>query len=218
MPGAPSEVSCYQNLHSKFEFLFESELIKELCEVGSRSKYIADHIIIELGSEITHIPLLISGSIKVMMERGSDELLLFYLEVGDTCAVILKYGSGTNRSAIRAIAESDSEILFIPASFMEQWCVQYKSWRRYIFDSYNSRFKEMLGTIENLAFSNMENRLRAYLKDKVWIGKSTILNITHNDIAKDLNSSRVVISRLMKKLEKEGIFKQSRSKIEMFSY
>ncbi len=146
-------------------------------------------------------------------DKKGDELLLYYLEFGDTCAVTLNCCTRKSKSTIRAISESEVELVFVPVEKMEDWMVKYSSWRNYVLESYNTRLNEMLLAIDNIVFNSMEERLKNYLRDKVIVSKSTNLNISHLEIANDLHSSRVVISRLMKKLEKEGLIEQTRNKV-----
>ena len=219
MDFIPFDIKCFNKLQEKFQYLFEPELINEICEHGKLKKFNADEILIDIGDLITHMPLVISGSIKIMTEdKSGDELLLYYLEFADTCAVTLNCCTRKKKSTIRAITESDAEVLFIPIEKMEEWMMKYKSWRNYVLDSYNIRLNEMLAAIDNLVFNSMEDRLRNYLKDKAWVNKSQVINVSHARIADDLHSSRVVISRLMKKLEKEGLIKQTRNKVEYLAY
>ena len=148
-------------------------------------------------------------------DKEGDELLLYYLEFGDTCAVTLNCCTRKTKSTIRAIAESETEVLFVPVEKMEEWMIRYTSWRNYVLESYNSRLNEMLQAIDNIVFNSMEDRLKNYLRDKVLVGKSEILHTSHYEIARDLHSSRVVISRLMKKLEQQGLIKQTRNKVNV---
>ena len=214
MDFTPFDITCYNNLQKRFEFLFEPKLINEICQVGNLKVYQADQVLIDVGMVITHLPVVVSGSIKVLTEdKEGDELLLYYLETGDTCAVTLNCCTKKAKSTITAIAETKAEIIFVPIEKMEEWMVKYKTWRNYVLDSYNERFNEMLVAIDNIVFNSMEQRLEKYIRDKVLISKDATLNLTHQDIASDLHSSRVVISRLMKKLEKNKVIKQSRNKI-----
>jgi len=215
----PFDIKCYNKLHERFEYLFEPELINEICENGTLKKFKENDIIMDIGQSVTHMPLVVSGSVKIMTEdEEGNELLLYYLELGDTCAITLNCCTRSAKSSIRAIAEEQTELLFIPVEKMENWMVTYKKWRGFVLDSYNTRMSELLSAIDNLAFHNMDERLKRYLKDKVWVSKSEELNITHYQIANDLNSSRVVISRLMKKLEKEGMVKQGRNRLKILNY
>ena len=211
----PSNSQCFDKLISKFEYLFEKELLDEICQFGVSKTFKADEMLMDIGDTISHMPIILSGSVKVMTEdKKGDELLLYYLEFGDTCAVTLNCCTRKSKSTIRAISESDVELIFVPIEKMEEWMVKYSSWRNYVLESYNSRLNEMLLAIDNLVFNSMEERLQKYLKDKVFVTKSKILNISHLEIANDLHSSRVVISRLMKKLETVGLIKQTRNKVE----
>ncbi len=213
------DIKCYERLHERFQYLFESELLKEICRYGQQKKFGEGSEIMDIGQAITHIPLVISGSAKIMTEDSDgNELLLYYLELGDTCAVTLNCCSRKAKSTVRAVAESETELLFIPVEKMEEWMVRYKSWRAFVLESFNSRLNEMLSAIDNLAFHNMEARLYKYLRDKVLVSKQPTLHITHYQIANDLNSSRVVISRLMKKLEQEGIIRQYRNRVEVLEF
>ena len=130
------------------------------------------------------------------------------------------FGSGLNssKSKVRGIAEKDSEVVFIPIDKLEEWLVKYKSWRNFVIDSYNIRLSEMLDAIDTLAFMKMDQRLYKYLTDKVKIMRDPTLNTTHQKIAQDLNTSRVVVSRLLKQLENEGKIKLHRNKIEVLEY
>jgi CRP/FNR family transcriptional regulator len=206
--------TCFEKLTDRFGFLFEEDLIKEMCQSGTERKYDADELLIDINDIIDKMPVVLKGSIKVLTEdEEGDELLLYYLEDGDTCAVTLNCCTRKTKSTIKAITETESEILFIPVEKIEEWMIKFKSWRNYVLDSYNTRLNEMVGAIDNIVFNNMEDRLKKYLRDKAWITKSATLNVSHQDIANDLHSSRVVISRLMKKLENDGIVEQARNKV-----
>lgn len=219
MKFIPFDIKCYNRLYERFSYVFEPELINEICANGQLRKFEVDQILVDVGDVITQMPLVISGSIKIMTEdKDGAELLLYYLELGDTCAVTLNCCTKGSKSTIRATSETKSEVLFIPVSFMESWMVKYKSWRNFILDSYNSRLNEMVSAIDNIVFNSLEERLEKYLRDKAWIAKSARLDISHQEIANDLHSSRVVISRLMKKLENNNIITQSRNKVTFLEF
>lgn len=122
---------------------------------------------------------------------------------------------GDKKSEIRAVAETDGLVAMIPIQKMEQWMETYKSWRTFVFESYNNRFNELLSAIDSIAFMNMNERLYNYLKERSKLEKSSIINKTHQEIAYELNSSRVVISRLLKVLENEQKIKLNRNSIEI---
>lgn len=164
------------------------------------------------------MPLLVSGAIKILREDDDgDELLLYFLERGDTCAMSLTCCLGQSQSEIRAIAELDTTLIMIPVQKMEEWTGKYKSWRNFVLSSYHTRLMEMLETIDSIAFMNMDERLVKYLRDKQKIGGEPVINSTHQEIAYELNTSRVVVSRLLKKLENFGKIKLNRNSISILS-
>ena len=124
---------------------------------------------------------------------------------------------GDKKSDIRAVAETKGQVVMIPVTKMEEWLGKYKSWRNFVFNSYNNRLKEMLTAIDSLAFKNMDERLLSYLLDKSKINNSKFIQNTHQEIAYDLHTSRVVISRLLKALENEGKIKIHRATIELLN-
>ena len=123
-----------------------------------------------------------------------------------------------NKQLIQKLAEKESEIIFLPTEKLDEWLVKYKSWRNFVIDSYNIRLNEMMETIDSLAFMRMDERLFKYLTDKAQIMRETSLNTTHQEIASDLNTSRVVISRLLKQLENEEKISLHRNRIEILNF
>ena len=195
------------------------KVINEICQSGNSRIFKADETLVDIGMLITQMPLVISGSIKILTEDDKgDELLLYYLELGETCAVTLNCCTRKTKSTIRAVTETEAEILFVPVEKMDEWMVKYKSWRVYVLDSFNERLSEMVSAIDTIVFNSLEERLRRYIKDKAWMAKSAILHISHQDIANDLYSSRVAVSRLMKKLENDNFIEQQRNKIIVVEY
>lgn len=203
-----------QELKEAYGFLFEKQLIQDIAEAGVLKTAKEGEIILNINDYITSMPLLLEGAIKILREdKEGNELLLYFLERGDTCALTLSCCLGQTQSEIRAVAERDTQFIMIPVGKMEEWTAKYKSWRSFIFESYHSRLTEMLETIDTIAFMNMDERLLRYLQDKAKINQSEELHITHQQIAYDLNTSRVVISRLLKRLEMENKILLQRNQI-----
>jgi len=207
-----------QELKNSYGELFEDELLHEISRVGTFKDVPEGFKLMDIGQYIKAMPLLISGAIKILREdTQGDELLLYFLERGDTCAMTLTCCLGETKSEIRAIAETDTTLIMVPIQKMEEWIARYKSWRNFVFDSYHSRFMEMLTTIDSIAFLKMDERLSKYLKDKTKVTKSNMIHNTHQEIAQELHTSRVVVSRLLKNLEKLGKIKLHRNNIEVLS-
>ena len=206
-------------LTQSYGYIFEETLIDEIVKVASFKEFKADDYLIEIGDYIKSMPLLLHGAIKILREdENGDELLLYFLERGDTCAMTLTCCMGQAKSRIRAIAETDGSLLMIPVEKMEDWLTKYKTWRNFVFDSYNVRLMEMLEAIDTLAFMNLDERLFKYLTDKAKAIGNTEIQNTHQEIAYEMHTSRVVISRLLKALEIEGKIKLHRHKIEILQF
>ena len=203
-------IKCYKDV-------FEPELLQSILKYGALVSIKKDQLLIDIGHKITTIPLVINGIIKILREdENADEMVLYFLESGNTCAVSLNCLK-SKYSKIKGIAETDSEIISIPVEKAFEWMCKYKSWQEFVIDSTSSRLDEMIGVIDTLAFMNMDERLYKYLTDKVKIMHNSTLIITHKKIATDLNTSRVVISRLLKKLENYNKIKLYRNKIEVLN-
>ncbi|CAM3319756.1 Crp/Fnr family transcriptional regulator [Empedobacter stercoris] len=203
-----------EKIEATYPYQFEDELLDEINELGSLIEFKANDVMIDLNQFIKGMPILLKGAIKIMREDFDEgELLLYFLEKGDTCAMTMACCLGDRQSKIRAIAETDGELVMIPITKMDEWLAKYASWRRFIFDSYNNRMEEMLVAIDNLAFNDMNQRLKKYLLDVASINKGKVIVKTHQEIAYELNTSRVVISRLLKALEKEGFLQLNRNEI-----
>ncbi|MFA7446842.1 MAG: Crp/Fnr family transcriptional regulator [Weeksellaceae bacterium] len=203
-------------IEESFAGVFEPQLIKEIVDVATLVEFDENDILIDFGQYMRAMPLLMKGAIKIMREDFDEgELLLYFLEKGDTCAMTMACCVGTKKSEIRAIAETAGVVAMIPVAKMEEWMGKYKSWRAFVFQSYNSRFNELLSAIDNIAFKHMDERIESYLNEKSKVNNSRILTQTHQEIAYELNSSRVVISRLLKAMENDGKIKLNRNNIEL---
>ena len=206
-------------LDQAYSYIFEEALLDEIAKVAIYKEFKADDYLIEIGDYIKTMPLLLTGAIKILREdENGDELLLYFLERGDTCAMTLTCCMGQSKSRIRAIAETDGAMLMIPVEKMEEWFTKYKTWRNFVFDSYNVRLNEMLEAIDTLAFMNLDERLYKYLTDKAKVIGDTEIKNTHQEIAYEMHTSRVVISRLLKALELQGKIKLHRNKIEILQF
>jgi CRP/FNR family transcriptional regulator len=203
-------------LHQIYGTILEEALLNEIEQVAMLKEFKEGDVIIDFGDYIKKMPLLLSGAIKILREDFDEgELLLYFIEKGDTCSMSMACCIGDTKSEIRAVAETDGQVVMIPVMYMELWLGKYKSWRNYVFASYNNRLKEMLTAIDNLAFMNMDKRLLNYLLEKAKINDNKEINTTHQEIAYDLNTSRVVISRLLKALEIDKKIKLHRAFIEI---
>lgn len=208
-----------QLLQQHYGFLFEEALLNEIFALGTLRKVEAGTTMIRVGDEMQFMPLLLSGSIRIMRESPSgDEMLLYYLEQGDTCAMTLNCCLKERKSEIFAVVEEDCQLIMLPVENMTNWMDQYESWKTFVFDAYRTRFQELLEAFDSIAFMKMDKRLQRYLSDKVKVKGVATLTYTHQEIANELNTSRVVISRLLKQLEHQGILALDRNKITVLQF
>jgi CRP/FNR family transcriptional regulator len=203
-------------IQEKYGFLFEPELIDEIVNFSIYKEIEIGEVIIDYGDYIKSMPLLLDGAIKVLRQNKSgDEILLYFVESGDTCAMTMNCCVGRIKSTIKAVAETHAQLILVPIEKMEEWLSKFATWRTFVLSSYHARLMEAIDTIESIAFLNMDERLMKYLQDKTKINHSSQLSITHEEIANDLNTSRVVISRLLKQLENANRVALHRNMIEV---
>jgi CRP/FNR family transcriptional regulator len=203
-------------LKEKYAHFFEEELLEEMNQVATFKEIKAGEKLIDFGAYVRSMPLIVSGAVKVLREdENGDELLLYFIEAGETCAMTMSCCLGNTKSEVRAIAELDSKLIMLPVQKMEEWMGKYKSWRSFVLNSYQARMTEMLSTIDKIAFLKMDDRLLSYLEEKVKVSKDNYINSTHQEIAYELNTSRVVVSRLLKRLENDGLIELHRNRIKV---
>jgi len=201
-------------LEDYYTQVFEKELIDEIIEVGILRKINENELLIDIGDNMSHVPLILNGAVKIIREdKHGEEIALYFLEKGDTCAISFINCIHRSKSMFRGITEVETEGIFVPVEKVDDWLKKYESWRHFIIDSYHMRLIEMVESIDSLAFLKLDDRLLKYLTDKVKILKNNTLHITHQEIADDIHTSRVVVSRLLKRLENEGKIRIFRNRI-----
>jgi len=193
----------------------EKELIAEIKEVSVLHKLSAGAGIQGEGDYIKAFPMVLDGCIKVVrLSEDGSELLLYYLKAGEICSMSLTCCMLPQKSKIKIIAEEDSLILTIPVEKPEKWMSSYKSWKVLMMNSYRNRFDDLLGIIDSLAFMKMDERLIRFFEEMYKSTGKTILRGTHEEIANQLNTSREVVSRLLRNLEKKHLVVTERSFVD----
>ena len=201
-------------IRDKFPEINEPALVKAIEDLGSLMEVPAGERIVEVGNYVRFMPLVVEGAIKVMREDDEGgEIFLYYLLPGQTCAMTLNCCSANLPSEITAVAVEDTIMIALPIEVMDDWLRSHRPWQNFVLNTYSYRFNELLNTIDSVAFLQLDERLLKYLKDKATLSGSYEIKTTHQQIALDLNSSREVISRLLKQLEKKGMIEIGRNKI-----
>jgi CRP/FNR family transcriptional regulator len=195
---------------------FESELLSEIIRVGEIKTIREGDTIIRTGQNIRAAILVVDGLVKIYREDdGGDEYFMYYLDEGKACAISLVCALGMGTSGVMAKAVTEATILIVPANYVDEWIGKYKSWAQFAVSSYRERFEELLEVIDHVAFRNMDERLVFYLKRYQEKFNTNIIPTSFTEIAQELNSSREVISRLMKKLSEKGVVELNTSNVRI---
>lgn len=205
-----------QTLKTQFGNIFEAGLLNELAEIGNYMEVDEGYVLMRPGGYIRTIPIILKGSVKISRsDTDGREALLYYLGGLDSCAMSLTCCLNRRQSEITAITDEKTRLITVPVEKVEDWINKYPSWKQYVFATYQKRFDDLLGAIDQIAFHKLDERLINLLKRKSKQCGCSVFNITHEELANELATSREVISRLLKQLENLGRVKLSRNKIEL---
>ncbi len=205
-----------QNSVLNTEFNSSPELVEKLYQYGITKTYQEGDIILDENSSIRSIPIVMKGMMKVIRtDEDGREILLYYIKAGESCIMSFLGGMHNEKSIVKAEVEEDTEILFLPVDKVSLFIKEYPEWLDYIFRLYHKRFEELLDIINAIAFKKVDERLLNLLHKKSELSNSSTIIITHEQLANELGTARVVISRLLKQLEEEGRLKLGRNKIQL---
>lgn len=203
-----------EDIKTQYSFLEES-LLEEIAKIGIPKTFEPNEVLIREGQFIKSFPLVLSGLIRITRNNDDgNELLLYFLKQNEVCAMSLTCCMANLTSNIKAIAEEETRVILLPVEMLDTWMVKYPSWKQFVMQTFQNRFRELIDTIDSIAFLKLDERLIRYFIDRNKKSGTTTLNETHQDLALRLNTSREVVSRLLKKLEKEGKIKLSRNFID----
>ena len=192
-------------LNDRFKEFFEPELLREIHNKSKQLHIAAGQTIIDIGQTVRIVPIIIDGSVRISrVDAEGRELLLYYINSNEGCAMTFTCCMQQFPSEIRAVVEEDVTFVAIPVSLMDEWLVKFPTWKAFVMRTIRARFNELIKTIDQLAFQKLDERLITYLKEKSKQTGSRVINLSHQQIADELATSRVVISRLLKKLENEN--------------
>ena len=199
-----------------FSLTFEPGLLQELQTKAKHISVKEGETILDIGQPVRMMPIILSGTVKVSrMDEEGRELLLYYVNPNESCALTFTCCMEHFPSEIKAVAEENVEMIALPVSVMDEWLVKYPSWKSFVMKTIHNRFNEMLKTIDQIAFQKLDERLIHYLKEKSKATGTALINLSHEQIANELATSRVVISRLLKKLENDNKLLLYRNQIKL---
>jgi CRP/FNR family transcriptional regulator len=207
-----------EQLKHKLSMILESNLVKEIEESGTMMSFKEGDVILDYDKNIRSMPLVLSGTIRVMRkDEEGREILLYYLSSNESCAMAYTCCMEARKSEIKAIADTPVDIIAIPHEKLDEWLTKYPSWKSYIFHSFTSRFNELLKSLESVAFQKLDERLIRYLKNKTKANGKMVVSLSHQQIADELGTNRVVVSRLLKMLENENKVILYRNELKVLS-
>jgi CRP/FNR family transcriptional regulator len=192
------------------------KMLTKLFEYGQQKSFKEGDVILNENAYIKSVPIVISGSMRVMRtDEDGRELLLYYIKSGESCIMSFLGGLHDDTSKVKAIAEEAAEVLFVPVDKVREMIKEFPEWTEYIFRLYHKKFEELLAVINDVAFKKMDERLLDFLKKKCELSGEKNIHITHEQIAIELGSARVVISRLLKHMEDLKLIELGRNKITL---
>ncbi|MBP2616033.1 Crp/Fnr family transcriptional regulator [Chryseobacterium jejuense] len=198
------------------EFSSSPDLVEKLYQYGITKNYHEGDIILDENASIRSIPIVMKGMMKVIRtEEDGREILLYYIKAGESCIMSFLGGMHHEKSIVKAEIEEDAEILFLPIDKVALFIKEHPEWLDYIFRLYHKRFEELLDIINAIAFKKVDERLLNLLHKKAELTNSNTINTTHEQLANELGTARVVVSRLLKQLEEDGRLKLGRNKITL---
>ncbi len=198
------------------EFQASPQMISRILEMSIAKSFDEGEVILQENAHIRSIPIVTSGSIRVMRSEGDEkEILLYYIKAGESCIMSFLGGLHNDTSKVKAIAEEKTDILFVPVNKVKELIREFPEWLDYIFRLYHQRFEELLEVVNAVAFKKMDERLLLFLEKKAEVAQSNVLSVTHEQLASELGTARVVVSRLLKQMEVEGLVKLGRNKITL---
>jgi CRP/FNR family transcriptional regulator len=207
-----------ESIREKLSHFLEKDLIEDILKCGEVKTFKEGEVIMDYGKKIKFMPLILSGTLRVMRRDEEDrEILLYYLGSNESCAMAYACCMEAKKSEVKAIAEDNVELITIPHEKLDEWLVKYPSWKSYIFNSFTQRFNELLKSLESVAFHKLDERLVKYLKNKAKVSGKSAIQLSHNQIAEELGTSRVVISRLLKQLENDKKLVLYRNEIKLLN-
>lgn len=207
-----------KSIKEKLSLILEPKLIDEIIAIGNVMTFKEGDVIMDYGKKIKFMPLILTGTVRVMRKDDEGrEIILYYLSNNESCAMAYACCMEAKLSEVKAIAEDNVEVIKIPHEKLDEWLMKYPSWKSYIFSSFTQRFNELLRSLESVAFHKLDERLVNYLKNKTRMSGKTSVQLSHNQIAEEMGTSRVVISRLLKQLENDNKLVLYRNEIKLLS-
>jgi CRP/FNR family transcriptional regulator len=197
-----------------FPSFTEPGLQQVIADQGRIHRFGEGEMIMDYGSYVRMLPLVLSGTIKISrLSDDGTELFLYYLSRGESCTMTFSCCMHDKKSEIRAVAEEDTMVLGLPQRYLDVWMMRYVSWKNFVLSAYDERLNELLRTIDQITFHGLDERLLDYLRERAELHPDRSIAATHQEIANDLHVSREAVSRLLKSFERRGVVELGRNRV-----
>lgn len=197
------------------ELFSEPELQEKIIEHCELKVFEKGDVVVREGQYVKVVPIVISGTIRVFQTKEDREILLYYVEPNQTCMMSLSACFFNNKSPSQAVVAERTEVLIVPTRHITQWQKEYTSWNNFVIKTFRDRYDELLNTFESVAFDHIDKRLFKYLQYQSYRQNTHKIKISHMELANELGTTRVVISRILKQFEMENKVILHRSLIEI---
>ncbi len=203
------------DLSKKLSFFSEPELQEELSKNANIVTLNKGDVIVRDGQYIKFLPIVIKGAIRVYQQKEDREILLYYVRPEETCTMSLAAAYFDNKSTSHGVAIEPTEVLIFPAGLIMEWQLKYPSWNKYVMRMFRSRYDELIGSFQRVVFEHIDVRVMEYLKYKSEIDESGVIYLSHQNLANELGTTRVVISRILKQFERDKKIQLFRGAIKL---
>jgi CRP/FNR family transcriptional regulator len=205
------------DLFKKVPFFYEPGFKAELAEHGKLLSFNKGDVIVRDGQYVKFLPIVIKGAIRVYQQKEDREILLYYVKAEETCTMSLAAAYFNNKSTSHGVVTEPTEVLIFPADLIDRWQLKYPSWNKYVMHMFRKRYDELINSFEGIVFEHIDTRVWEYLKSKGAISDDHSVNLSHQQLAAELGTTRVVISRILKDYERQKKIKLHRGRIELLA-
>jgi len=202
-------------LLKKISFFNEPDFKAELVQHGKLLTFNKGDVIVRDGQYVKFLPIVLKGAIRVYQQKEDREILLYYVKAEETCTMSLAAAYFNNKSTSHGVVTEPTEVLIFPSDKIMQWQLKYPSWNNYVMHMFRKRYDELINSYEGMAFEHIDTRVLEYLKNKALNEGSPSILLSHQQLADELGTTRVVISRILKEYERRKKIKLHRGRIDM---
>src|SRR5246127_84213 len=202
-------------LFKKLSFFIEPELKEELITHGEVHSFNKGDVIVRDGQYVNFLPIVLKGAIRVYQQKEDREILLYYVKAEETCTMSLAAAYFNNKSTSHGVVTEPTDVLIFPAEKITEWQLKYPSWNQYVMQMFRTRYDELINSFQGIVFDHIDARLMEYLRNKSKQDNSRLIDLSHQQLASELGTTRVVISRILKDYEKQKKVRLFRGRIEL---